>query len=117
MSARAADATGRMVRYHPTSGLTPKAKKTRLLDEADRLDAEARDRWTRIEELDANLQARYGPPSTATTYPQYERDRLEMLAKAAAERTATAASLREQAATLDDEDDALSHTDTLPLDE
>ena len=116
MAVRAADATGTLVRTHGRSGLTPQAKKTRLLDEADRLDADARDRWARIEELDANLQSRYGHPTTATTYPQYERDRLEMMAKAASQRLATAASLREQAASLDEED-ALSHTDTLPLDE
>jgi len=117
MAVRAADATGTLVRTHGRSGLTPQAKKTRLLDEADRLDADARDRWVRIEELDANLQSRYGRPTTATSYPQYERDRLEMMAKAAAQRSATAESLREQAATLDEEDDALSHTDTLPLDD
>lgn len=116
MAVRAADATGSLVRTHGRSGLTPQAKKTRLLDEADRLDADARDRWARIEELDANLQSRYGRPTTATSYPQYERDRMEMMAKAASQRSATAASLREQAATLDEED-ALSHTDTLPLDE
>ena len=117
MAVRAADATGTLVRTHGRSGLTPQAKKTRLLDEADRLDADARDRWARIEEYDANVQSRYGRPTTATSYPQSERNRLEMMAKAAAQRSATAESLREQAATLDEEDDALSHTDTLPLDE
>ena len=116
MAVRAADATGTLVRTHGRSGLTPQAKKTRLLDEADRLDADARDRWARIEELDANLQSRYGHPTTATSYPQSERERLDKMAKAASQRSATAASLREQAATLDEED-ALSYTDTLPLDE
>lgn len=83
MAVCAADATGSLVRTHGRSGLTPQAKRTRLLDEADRLDADVRDRWARIEELYANLQSRYGRPTTATSYPQYERDRMEMMAKAA----------------------------------
>ena len=111
--ARAADATGRMVRAAPAREETRAAKRARLLDEADRLDRDVLDRWRRLEEYDASLQKRRGT-NDPSYYAQSERNRLTMMAKAAHQRSDTADRLREEANALDTED-TLSRTDTLPL--
>lgn len=111
--ARAAAATGRMVRTHGRSGLTPNAKKTRLLAEADRYDREAEDLARRYDDYDAAVSERLGTKDI-TRYPGSDRRILERLYNAASDRAAVAEKVRDEVHDLDTED-ALSRTDTLPL--
>ena len=60
MTARAADDTGRMVRSHPTSGLTPdkKRQRTAMADLAERFERESDEWHKRYEDLDAQVAKR-----------------------------------------------------------
>ena len=62
MTARAADDTGRMVRSHPTSGLTPdkKRQRTAMADLAERFERESDEWHKRYEDLDAQVAKRVG---------------------------------------------------------
>lgn len=111
--ARAAAATGRMVRAAPTREETRAAKRARLMDEADRLDRETVDRWRRYNDFDAQVSSRLGT-TDITRYPGSDRRTLERLYNAASNNAAAAEKVRDEVHDLDTED-ALSRTDTLPL--
>ena len=113
--ARAAAATGSIVRTHGRSGLTPQAKKTRLLDEADRLDAESEELQKRYDDYDKAVSSRLGT-TDITRYSGSDRRILERLHGGASNRARAAEKLRDEVYDLDKEE-ALSHTDTLPLDQ
>lgn len=115
MAARAAAATGSIVRTHGRSGLTPQAKKTRLLDEADRLDAESEELQKRYDDYDKAVSSRLGT-TDITRYSGSDRRILERLHGGASNRARAAEKLRDEVYDLDREE-ALSHTDTLPLDQ
>lgn len=111
--ARAADATGRMVRAAPTRVETRAGKRARLMDEADTVWRDAADRWNKYEEERARLYAQH-----RTTNPDYipphDRARLDMMERQSRQRFDVADTLASAAADLDKED-TLSRTDTLPL--
>ena len=115
MAARAAAATGSIVRTHGRSGLTPQAKKVRLLDEADRLDAESEVLQKRYDDYDKAVSSRLGT-TDITRYSGSDRRILERLHGGASNRARAAEKLRDEVYDLDREE-ALSHTDTLPLDQ
>lgn len=116
MAVRAADATGTLVRTHGRSGLTPQAKKARLLDEAARYERESEEWQKRYDDHDAQVAGRLGSQDW-TRYPKSDRDLLQKFHNESTTKALAAERLREQVSDLDREDDALSHTDTLPLDE
>lgn len=115
MAFRAADATGSLVRTHGRSGLTPQAKKTRLLDEADRYERESEEWHNRYEAHDAQVAGRVGAKDW-TRYPKSDRDLLQKFYNESSNKALAAERLRDEARDLDREE-ALSHTDTLPLDQ
>lgn len=115
MAVRAADATGSLVRPHGRSGLTPQAKKTRLLDEADRYERESEEWHNRYEAHDAQVAERVGAKDW-TRYPKSDRDLLQKFYNESSNKALAAERLRDEARDLDREE-ALSHTDTLPLDQ
>ena len=115
MAARAAAATGSIVRTHGRSGLTPQAKKTRLLDEADRYERESEEWHNRYEAHDAQVAERVGAKDW-TRYPKSDRDLLQKFYNESSNKALAAERLRDEARDLDREE-ALSHTDTLPLDQ
>lgn len=112
---RAADATGSLVRTHGRSGLTPQAKKARLLDEAARYDRESEEWQKRYDDHDAQVAERVGAKDW-TRYPKSDRDLLQKFHNESSNKARAAERLREEVYDLDREE-ALSHTDTLPLDE
>lgn len=115
MAVRAADDTGSLVRTHGRSGLTPQAKKTRLLDEADRYERESEEWHNRYEAHDAQVAERVGAKDW-TRYPKSDRDLLQKFYNESSNKALAAERLRDEARDLDREE-ALSHTDTLPLDQ
>lgn len=127
MTARAADDTGRMVRSHPTSGLTPvkKRRRTAMADLADRFERESEELKKRYEDHDAQVSKRFGT-TDISRYPRSDRDHLERLYNASGRRAQLAESLRRDVRDLDHEYPEvpaataaaadLDHTDTLPLD-
>ena len=78
MTARAADDTGRMVRSHPTSGLTPdkKRQRTAMADLAERFERESDEWHKRYEDLDAQVAKRVGSKDWSR-YPRSDRDLLQ----------------------------------------
>ena len=80
MTARAADDTGRMVRSHPTSGLTPdkKRQRTAMADLAERFERESDEWHKRYEDLDAQVAKRVGSKDWSR-YPRSDRDLLQKL--------------------------------------
>ena len=115
MAVRAADATGSLVRTHGRSGLTPQSKKRRLLDEADRYERESEEWHNRYEAHDAQVAGRVGAKDW-TRYPKSDRDLLQKFYNESSNKALAAERLRDEARDLDREE-ALSHTDTLPLDQ
>ena len=127
MTARAADDTGRMVRAHPTSGLTPdkKRQRTAMADLAERFERESEELQKRYEDHDAQVSKRFGT-TDISRYPRSDRDLLEKMYNASGRRAQLAESLRRDVRDLDHEYPEvpaataaaadLDHTDTLPLD-
>ena len=126
MTARAADDTGRMVRSHPTSGLTPdkKRQRTAMADLAERFERESDEWHKRYEDLDAQVAKRVGSKDWSR-YPRSDRDLLQKLYNESSNKAVLQRSFREisvtlimntlevPAATAAAAD--LDHTDTLPL--
>ena len=125
MTARAADDTGRMVRSHPTSGLTPdkKRQRTAMADLAERFERESDEWHKRYEDLDAQVAKRVGSKDWSR-YPRSDRDLLQKLYNESSNKARAAEKQRDirdldheypevPAATAAAAD--LDHTDTLPL--
>lgn len=127
MTARAADDTGRMVRSHPTSGLTPdkKRQRTAMADLAERFERESDEWHKRYEDLDAQVAKRVGSKDWSR-YPRSDRDLLQKLYNESSNKARAAEKLQRDIRDLDHEYPEvpaataaaadLDHTDTLPLD-
>ena len=127
MTARAADDTGRMVRAHPTSGLTPDKKRQRIamIERADRAEREAAESQRRYDEYDAQVSKRLGTDNISR-YPGSDRRILERLYNRSSNAAREAEKLQRDVRDLDHEYPEvpaataaaadLDHTDTLPLD-
>ena len=126
MTARAADDTGRMVRSHPTSGLTPdkKRQRTAMADLAERFERESDEWHKRYEDLDAQVAKRVGSKDWSR-YPRSDRDLLQKLYNESSNKARAAEKLQRDIRDLDHEYPEvpaataaaadLDHTDTLPL--
>ena len=101
MTARAADDTGRMVRSHPTSGLTPdkKRQRTAMADLAERFERESDEWHKRYEDLDAQVAKRVGSKDWSR-YPRSDRDLLQKLYNESRTRPVLQRSFREISVTL-----------------
>ena len=125
MTARAADDTGRMVRSHPTSGLTPdkKRQRTAMADLAERFERESDEWHKRYEDLDAQVAKRVGSKDWSR-YPRSDRDLLQKLYNESSNKARAAEKLQRDIRDLDHEYPEvpaataadLDHTDTLPFD-
>jgi len=127
LTARAADDTGRMVRAHPTSGLTPDKKRQRIamIERADRAEREAAESQRRYDEYDAQVSKRLGTDNISR-YPGSDRRILERLYNRSSNAAREAEKLQRDVRDLDHEYPEvpaataaaadLDHTDTLPLD-
>jgi len=127
MTARAADDTGRMVRSHPTSGLTPdkKRQRTAMADLAERFEHESDEWHKRYEDLDAQVAKRVGSKDWSR-YPRSDRDLLQKFYNESSNKARAAEKLQRDIRDLDHEYPEvpaataaaadLDHTDTLPLD-